>query len=875
MTGRLALGTTILVAGIAATPLFAQTLEQRTDERAGVSLPGRLDATGNLFVHVSTGDPLGTNPERAYQLYALDIANGTLEQWTDAAVGGAVFATVGDDGSRVAFSSRADLTGGNPDLSLELFVRSADGTDLRQLTSSKVGSVQAVAIAGDGGSIVFSGTIDPTGGNADLSQEIFRVLWDGTGMEQLTSSTGDSNAPAVSDDGARIVFASDEDLVGQNPLLFTQVFAIEPGATNLRQLTAAADGDCSFPTISGNGALVAAQCDADLVPPGNADLAGEVYLVDWTGGAPTQLTASTGLIGEPFAGAPALTDDAQTVFYHSNQNNFLQNIDGNIEVWRIGADGSNRTLLTSTIIDIGSLLPTTNGTGTRVGFVSLADVTGSNPDENLELFTMTGLGAGETQHTDTVWGWTTGSDIAVDDGLVVLTATSDLLGTNPERNGEIFLLDDAGLTQLTSTTGGASSSPSIAHDGSAIAVASTADLTGGNGDLGDEIFWLATDGSETRQLTNAGLLDTGSTGSPAISGDGAWIAFVSETDPLGTNVEGNAEIFVASSDGSILRQITTTATGSCGRPAIDGAATKVAFDCSGEPIAAGNPEANRELFVSGIDGTGLVQLTTTLAGSSAGASFRDDGSEIAFASSADLTGGNADENNEIHLIGSDGLNLRQLTDTIEGQNGSPAFTPDGTSVTFSSSTPRRGPNPDNVADLWRIDVDGTGLTPLTAAQSGVGALAAIGLGGGGAVSTTRDGARTVYTAAGDPVFENPDQTPELFEIDLGNPWRIRIDTADPTLVAWDPRAGTATYDLVRGDLASLSSDGSEVALGAVSCLEDDSPDFDNAGLEDAAVPAPGAAFFYVVRPDDRFTTPTYGTSTAGETRVASSGDCTP
>jgi hypothetical protein len=68
--------------------------------------------------------------------------------------------------------------------------------------------------------------------------------------------------------------------------------------------------------------------------------------------------------------------------------------------------------------------------------------------------------------------------------------------------------------------------------------------------------------------------------------------------------------------------------------------------------------------------------------------------------------------------------------------------------------------------------------------------------------------------------------------------RVYLETPNPI---------ADSYDFVRGDVAALREGPEDVDLGAVVCLEDDSPDADTAGNEDFALPAVGKAFFYLAR----------------------------
>ena len=104
---------------------------------------------------------------------------------------------------------------------------------------------------------------------------------------------------------------------------------------------------------------------------------------------------------------------------------------------------------------------------------------------------------------------------------------------------------------------------------------------------------------------------------------------------------------------------------------------------------------------------------------------------------------------------------------------------------------------------------------------------------------------------------------------------LAVTKASPTVVSWDVASGPATYDVIRGDVASLSLSGGTVDLGAVVCVENDSPDAHTLGNQDPDTPSPGQAFFYVTRGSaGRSAGPgSYGTGSGGGERTPSGGGC--
>jgi hypothetical protein len=109
--------------------------------------------------------------------------------------------------------------------------------------------------------------------------------------------------------------------------------------------------------------------------------------------------------------------------------------------------------------------------------------------------------------------------------------------------------------------------------------------------------------------------------------------------------------------------------------------------------------------------------------------------------------------------------------------------------------------------------------------------------------------------------------------DVVEPLNLTLQGAAATRVAWGEVQGALSYDVIRGDLASLRINGSNVDLGTVTCIENGSLDTNTTGHEDAAAPAPGRVFFYAVQFNDGIEDSSYGSESVGWARVVSGGEC--
>lgn len=227
--------------------------------------------------------------------------------------------------------------------------------------------------------------------------------------------------------------------------------------------------------------------------------------------------------------------------------------------------------------------------------------------------------------------------------------------------------------------------PSLSGDGRQVAFESSADLAANGGTNSFRAFRaaLATEPAAFTQLGPTRAI------SPAISQDGSIIAYASKENPLGTNLDGNSEIFLYSS--GQLRQITNTLPG--------------------------------DASLRHIHGNFQPSLT-------------DNGSIIAFSSNRQLTGQNADENLEIFLFHTATESFQQLTNTSGTSGASDAkICGDGSRIAYIKD---ESAAPTNVRDLIFTDLQ-NGETRIVAAN-----LNKLALTYGRAISD--DGLRVVYSS---------------------------------------------------------------------------------------------------------------------------------
>ncbi len=103
------------------------------------------------------------------------------------------------------------------------------------------------------------------------------------------------------------------------------------------------------------------------------------------------------------------------------------------------------------------------------------------------------------------------------------------------------------------------------------------------------------------------------------------------------------------------------------------------------------------------------------------------------------------------------------------------------------------------------------------------------------------------------------------------PLNLVVEGSLNTTLIWGPVDGSRYYDAIRGDLANLRVDGSNIDLGQVFCIAHGISGTTTAGYEDRIVPVPGQVFFYAVQFNDGTQDSSYGSESAGRARVVPPG----
>lgn len=380
--GPLAIGFLFLAAAVSAQAQPGCSLTQITSSPLGAhSHNPSINSAGTRIAFTSSANLSGGNVDGGFEIFFWDVATG-FTQLTDMDSQFPPALAINGAGDRIAFASREDVLGSNADHNFEIFLWAASA-GLTQITNTTGGDNLQPDINDAGNRITFSAYGHPL--DAEGNREIY--LWDAaTGLAQITNTTTEwENAyPSINASGTRIAFHSRNlSFTPGNPWNF-EIFLWD-GATGIQQITDTTN-DSSFAAINAAGDRIAF-ANGPVVQPDGAPAA-EIHL--W---------------------------DASTGFTRVTQRPINSSGD------------SNR--------------PAINAAGNRIAFSSTANLLG-NGGGNLDLF-LWDAAAGLTQITNTTVEFSLSASINAAGDLIAFSSVANLVGTNTERNSEIFLASCQGI----------------------------------------------------------------------------------------------------------------------------------------------------------------------------------------------------------------------------------------------------------------------------------------------------------------------------------------------------------------------------------------------------------------------------------------------
>lgn len=460
---------------------------------------------------------------------------------------------ISGDGRIVGFESTEDVANAG---GVEAFRAIRANVSVDPATFLQLGATRAPApaISQDGVRIAFASKDNPLGTNNDSNSEIF--LYDGARLIQVTNtSPGDiSNrvtngnfSPSITDDGRFIAFSSNRDLASQNSDGNLEIFIYDGVALSFTQLTNSSGiVGATDAKISGNGANVAYIRDTGST----ASTARDLLLQNRVGTPAIRTLVAVAPVLAVTLGR-AISDDGQRVVWSA------QTATNTTQVFLFDGRNNNTTRQVTTLGSRATdvpLHPTISGDGSRIAFATRRAVSGqgSNSDTSVELYSFD-IPSGTTGRITNVNNSGATADVVSslnDDGSVVAFNYPRLLSGAVSRdifenNSEIYLTG----TPARPTTGTITilNRASFGHEPSttkAVAPDSMAVAIGGA---------LAFTSQQAQRNPDGSFPTTVAGTSVTVNGQPAQIFFVSPTEvhfhvPAAT-VLGTADVVVTNSDG--------------------------------------------------------------------------------------------------------------------------------------------------------------------------------------------------------------------------------------------------------------------------------------------------------------------------------------
>ncbi|MEM7009638.1 MAG: IPTL-CTERM sorting domain-containing protein [Thermodesulfobacteriota bacterium] len=349
---------------------------------------------------------------------------------------------------------------------------------------------------------------------------------------------------------------------------------------DIEQLTFDQEQESDNNAISADGTIIAFQSRSDITGenPENND---EMFYYDILEGTFNQISSTTTGTNR----TPSLSPNGELITYDYSSSGeaqvFLFNRTTGINTLVAGEPEKNEDPFIDTL-------------GNIITFSSDADIGGGNPGGNEQVFQYNINTGVTTQRTDITVNFIQTTPTNFDGSLVIFSAFGNILGTNPDGNSEIYLIEpDDSLKQLTFGQSGVDSrAEKFGVDSTAnlITFLARGDPAGGTGPMGnDQVYFYNLDQDVFTKLTN----QPASNNDPAINADGTCIVFSSTQDLTGQNPLNNWQVFIYDLASETFTQVgINLSDGRIITPTPSADCTEIAF--SGQPNFESNEAMDEE-----------------------------------------------------------------------------------------------------------------------------------------------------------------------------------------------------------------------------------------------------------------------------------------
>jgi Tol biopolymer transport system component len=555
---------------------------------------------------------------------------------------------------------------------------------------------------------------------------------------------------SVSSDGRFVAFTSRaSNLVAGDTNGFMDVFVRdrESGTTERVSVDSSgtqADGDCSYPSISGDGRYVAFTSVADNLVAGDTNGTGDVFVRDRQSGTTERVSvASSGAQANAGSDHASISADGRCVAFQSYATNFYSgDVFGLLNVFVRDRQTSTTELETFGLGGSGEALGGSGGAsisadGRFVAFSSFAtNLIGGDTNNFCDVFVRdrqsgtvervsvdsSGAQGNAVSGYDTANGDFFGVSVSSDGRYVAFTSyAGNLVSGDTNAALDVFVRDRQSATteraSVDSSGGQAndlSYSPALSSDGRYVCFTSLAtNLVVGDTNATYDVFLrdrstgttsrasVSSDGTEANDRSGYAL--HGDRGSAAISSDGHSIGFVSDASSLGNGADTNgwSDVYVRDLQYGTTERVSLT-TGGEGNADSDRVAMSpdgryVAFDSAASDLVPGDTNGAPDVFVlDNVAGT-LERVSVSSSGAQAAGecehpAISTDGRFVAFDSYAgNLVAGSTSGRSDIYLRDRQAGTTEVVSISTGGARGDadsfrPSISSDGRFVAFESNS---------------------------------------------------------------------------------------------------------------------------------------------------------------------------------------------
>jgi Tol biopolymer transport system component len=379
--------------------------------------------------------------------------------------------------------------------------------------------------------------------------------------------------PALNADARFVAFASfASNLVPDDTNATFDVFVRDRAAAQTARVSLAnggdqPDGPSASPTLSADGRFVAFASDATNLVAGDTNQTTDVFVRDTVAGTTGRVSvSSTGAQANGPSFAPSLSADGRWVAFHSTATNLVaSDTNGTSDIFVFDRATSQLTRVTKsgTQGNGDSWDPAVSGDGRFVAFASHA----------------TNLVSGDTNNARDVFVW--------------------------DRT-------TAQITRVSVTSSGgqankASGAPAISSNGNLVAFESDAtNLVASDSNSAADVFVRDRSAGQTTRVSvsSAGGQGSGASFAPTMSGDGRFVAFVSEAANLVSgDANGVRDVFLRDRSGSQTSRVSVASDGqssadqASAAPSLSSGSLAVAFESAASNLVDGGICHTSEIYV--------------------------------------------------------------------------------------------------------------------------------------------------------------------------------------------------------------------------------------------------------------------------------------